>query len=997
MRAHPVRRSRLAFVAALALVIGPWAATAEAQYFGRNKVQYEDFDFEVLKTEHFDIHYYPEAREAVEQAGRMAERWYARLSRVFNHELSGRQKIILYADHPDFEQTTALLGTIDEATGGVTEAFKRRVVLPMAGSLAETDHVLGHELIHAFQFDITSTSSSVGTGFPTALAMPLWFIEGMAEYLSLGPVYAHTAMWMHDAVRRDDFPSFRQLANPRYFPYRYGHAFWAYIGGRWGDPAVGEILKAAAAAGSVGQAIASVLEISPDELMADWEASIRNAYESLVEKTKGPEDYGRVLISEKTGSGRLNIAPALSPDGSRVVFLSEKSQYSIEMFQADVASGKIQKKILKTALDPHYESLQFINSAGSWHPDGRQFVFAGISKGKPIVTVIDTERGKAVREYKVPEVGEIFNPAWSPDGERIAFVTDRFSTDLRALKWGNYRLALIDPESGRIEPVAGFPDAKHINPAWSQNGSSLYFVSDANGISNIYRIEVATRTIYQVTDLTTGASGITELSPALSVATQSDHLVFSAFEGNRYTLYAVDSEEVLAGGPLEPPLAQVSPAVLPPADRPVGDVMALLDNSDLGLPASAEEFESAKYRAGLSLDYIAPPELAVGADRYGTFVGGGTALFWSDMLGEHTLATLLQVNGGFQDIAALVGYENRKSRWNWGLVGAQIPVVTRGFAVGVDPSTGEFIEQEIRLRQTSREIQALLAYPLSRVQRIEFTARYQNISFDNELETRVFSPGGVQVFREEEDFPPCSERPDVLYCTPAALNLGAATTALVYDNTFFGYTGPVAGQRYRLEVAPVFGSINYVGALGDLRRYLRPLAPYTLAARVLHFGRYGDGGEDRRLLPLFLGYQQIIRGYDPGSFDLLECSDPIGDSSFVTGRGTCPAFDQLFGSRLLVTNFEFRMPFPQGFGLGSAGGFPPLTLAVFFDAGVAWWSEGAAREFSGNLDPWNPVTSYGFAARLNLFGLAILEFDYVHPNNRPQKGWIWQFGFSPGF
>jgi len=184
MRSSGMRLGAAGLFLGVVLGLGPWTATASAQYFGRNKVQYETFDFQVLKTEHFDIHYYPEAREAVEQAGRMAERWYARLSRIFNHELSGRQTIILYADHPDFEQTTVLSGAIDEGTGGVTEAFKRRVVLPMAGSLAETDHVLGHELVHAFQFDITSGASrTVGAGFPSALAMPLWFIEGMSEYL----------------------------------------------------------------------------------------------------------------------------------------------------------------------------------------------------------------------------------------------------------------------------------------------------------------------------------------------------------------------------------------------------------------------------------------------------------------------------------------------------------------------------------------------------------------------------------------------------------------------------------------------------------------------------------------------------------------------------------------------------------------------------------------------------------------------------------------------
>jgi len=1042
MRSSGMRLGAAGLFLGVVLGLGPWTATASAQYFGRNKVQYETFDFQVLKTEHFDIHYYPEAREAVEQAGRMAERWYARLSRIFNHELSGRQTIILYADHPDFEQTTVLSGAIDEGTGGVTEAFKRRVVLPMAGSLAETDHVLGHELVHAFQFDITSGASrTVGAGFPSALAMPLWFIEGMSEYLSLGPVYPQTAMWMLDAARRDKLPTFRQLASPQYFPYRYGHALLAYIGGRWGDQAIGEILKAASVTGNVGQAIAVVLEISPNDLIADWQASITSAYEDLVEKTLGPQEYGRVLISPDSGSGALNIGPAVSPDGSQVVFLSEKDRFSIEMYRADVETGEIEKKILKTATDPHYESLQFINSAGDWHPDNRHFVFAGVSKGKPIITVIDAERGRRIEEFKIDEAGEIFNPswspdgryivyaasvgglmdlfildveteeryrltndayaelqpAWSPDGRSIAFVTDRFTTDLVNLDWGNYRLAIIDVQTGEIVPVPDFPEGKNINPQWSADGSELYFLSDQSGITNIYRVGVADQQIRQITNLTTGASGITDLSPAMSISSESNTMVFSAFEGDRYTLYAVDDVTVLEGGPVAPPLAEINPAVLPPADRPVGDVMALVDNPYLGLPPTTDEFESTKYSAGLSLDYIAPPTFAVGANRFGTFVGGGTALFWSDILGEHNLVTLLQLNGGFSDIAALVGYQNRRSRWNWGLLGAQTPITPIGLFYA-DEGNNVISENFIRFRQISREVSGFVAYPLSRAQRIEFGAGYQNITYDYENQKTFIL--GTQVIDEQKiDLPKCSEDPTEPFCEPDAMNLGTGSVALVYDNTFFGYTGPILGQRYRLEVSPMVGTLDMVQGLVDFRKYIMPVSPYTLAARVMHFGRYGGGAEDYRLYPLFLGYQQIIRGYENSSFGSLECSYPVDSDSFVGNEySDCPIYYQLFGSRMLVANFELRTPFPQGFGV-SAPNFLPITLAAFFDAGVAWWSADGASSlrFGGNKDPWNIVTSYGLAARINLFGVALLEIDFVHPNNRPLKNWMWQFGFSPGF
>lgn len=213
-----------AFVIGLS-VASPADLLAQGGYFGQNKVQYRKFDFKVLKTEHFDIYYYPEEETGAKMAARMAERWYGRISRLLTHELRGRQPLILYASGPHFRQTNAIEGQIGEGTGGVTEAYKRRIILPMAGPLQATDHVLGHELVHAFQYDITGTNVSSNTA--GALALPLWFIEGMAEYLSIGPLDPHTAMWMREAARRERLPQIKDLDDPRYFPYRYGHAFWA--------------------------------------------------------------------------------------------------------------------------------------------------------------------------------------------------------------------------------------------------------------------------------------------------------------------------------------------------------------------------------------------------------------------------------------------------------------------------------------------------------------------------------------------------------------------------------------------------------------------------------------------------------------------------------------------------------------------------------------------------------------------------------------------------
>ena len=180
-----IRVIALTLIAAVAL-----AVPARAQSFGRNKVHYENLDFQILETPHFDIYYYSAERQAAVEAARLSERWYARLSRVLDHTFRERQPIVLYASKVHFRQTNIVPGLLSDQIGGLTDHEKGRVVLPFAVGLGETDHVLGHELVHAFQRDILRRSGrSIST-------LPLWFLEGMAEYLALGhidPTYRDVA------------------------------------------------------------------------------------------------------------------------------------------------------------------------------------------------------------------------------------------------------------------------------------------------------------------------------------------------------------------------------------------------------------------------------------------------------------------------------------------------------------------------------------------------------------------------------------------------------------------------------------------------------------------------------------------------------------------------------------------------------------------------------------------------------------------------------------
>ena len=245
---------------------------ASAQYFGQNRVMYTKFEFEIIHTKHFDIYFYPREREASLDAARMAERSYGRLSTLLNHQFIERKPIILYASHSDFQQTNALGGDISEATGGVTDFMKHRAIMPFTGAYKDFDHVLMHEMVHQFQYD-TWSHGKAGSGVATIIQVnpPLWFAEGMAEYLSLGEITPETAMWLRDAVLQGKLPTIQQLTyDPYIFPYRFGHALWAYIGMRWGDEAVGAILSATLGGGGIEGAFQRVLGITLPQLSVQW-------------------------------------------------------------------------------------------------------------------------------------------------------------------------------------------------------------------------------------------------------------------------------------------------------------------------------------------------------------------------------------------------------------------------------------------------------------------------------------------------------------------------------------------------------------------------------------------------------------------------------------------------------------------------------------------------------------------------------------------------------
>ncbi|MBW3627973.1 MAG: peptidase S9 [Gemmatimonadetes bacterium] len=1039
-----IASSALALVAS-ALTTSPLAG----QYFGRNKVQYQTFDFRVLKTPHFDVYFYDDEEAASRDAARMAERWYARLSRILNHEFDERQPIVFYGTHPAFQQTTTLSGSVGEGTGGVTEALKQRVIMPLTGSYQETDHVLGHELVHAFQYDISGLGrfrGSLTAGAQAFGGAPLWFTEGMAEYLSVGPVDPLTAMWLRDAVLTGDVPTIEELTYGNYFPYRWGQAFWAYVGGRWGDATIGQILTLLGQGIPYQQAFERVLRIELDDLSEDWHVAIRRSYLPLLAERPQAREVARPLITEDREGGRLNIGPVVSPDGRFVAFLSER-ELDVDLWLADARTGEVIRRLRPgTAFDPHFQSLRYINSAGTWSPDSRQFAFSAQRGASDVLVILNVENGRVLREEVIPDVGEIASPTWSPDGRTIvfsgvsggvsdlyafdvessqarqltddlfanlhpsfspdgrtiAFVTDEGpGTDLAALRYSPYRLALIDATGGATRLVPGMEGA-NINPTWTRDGRGIYFVSDRTGIPNIFRVEVETGQLAQLTRLFGGVSGITDTSPAISAARNADRLLFTAYEDNGYNIYALTTPAELAGTPVTATLAADGspplPAVLPPAPRPTetafNRVATILADMTTGLvpPEATRGWEVTGYSPRLGLDYIGQPQVGVavgGVAGQGGLYGGVSAIF-SDLLGYHTLYTAVQAQGQIDEIGFATIYLNQKHRWNYGAAAQRVPQIFLGQQISFDPDaqgsqTGIASLDLQRYRIFDTSLQGVLQYPFSQNQRVEFSGGLRRLSQDVVVDRysgpAIVSGGQLVSFQAQtrERF-----KQDEF---SRGYNMAQASAALIYDDALMNYTSPFAGQRYHFELSPTAGQLQFIQALGDYRRYLF-LRPFTLAVRGMHFGRYGR--DEAIFGNQFIGSPYFIRGYRGAYDDCAEQSERSADA--------CGLYSQLLGTRLAIANVELRVPVIRALVIGPVG-FPPVEGFGFFDGGVAWNKDSSPvlqRGLQANRAERGVLTSAGVGGRINLLGYAVLEVSYVRPFEQ-YRGWHWQFALQPGF
>lgn len=964
------------------------------QYFGQNRPIYKTFNFKVYKTPHFEIYHYFDDDSLVVSLAQSAEQWYSMHQQIFGDSIKKRNPIIFYKNHADFQQTTAIMGTVGVGTGGVTEALKNRVIMPVTEGWAQTDHVLGHELVHAFQFNSILTKDS--TNLNSLQNLPLWMVEGMAEYLSIGSVDPHTAMWMRDAVLNDKFPTLEQITrDQRYFPYRYGQAFWAFVGRAFGDNLIVPIFEETAKRG-YNAALLRYLGMNEADFSNIWKRTYEEHFKYMMKDSIDTPPGAEVIY--KGNAGHINISPSISPDGKYVAFYSEKELFSIDLFLAETATGRTVKQLTSVIHNNEIDALNFIESAGAWSPDSKKFAFIGFSKGKNKLLIVDVNSRKIESELEIPNVPAFNYPTWSPDGKSVVvsglvegvndlyqfFIDDYRVVQLTNDRWCNihpswspdgryitfstdmpmspsdvsvlspgYSIAILDMESKKITPYHFFQGAANLSPVFTPDGQNLYFLSDRDGFRNLYRYNLHEDQIFQETAILTGISGMTELAPAFSVASQEGKVAYSYYFDNNYSIFIASPDDFL-GEMVDGDAVDMTAATLPPLNRSTDGIVDLNLMSRMEQPVmAADSFSVAKFKPKFKLDYVANSGVGVATGYMGTGMAGGVEALFSDVVGANMFHVGLALNGEIYDFGGQLTYINQKHRVNWSVTALHIPYSYAFYSRNFGFVNGHYIDTLFlnHFRIFESVVGGMAQFPLSKTRRFEAGGYLSWYNYRVDVHSHVYVDGYYVEYDKYKGI------------APEGYALQRVNLAYVVDNSVFGLASPMDGTRQRIQVELVGGCVEYLGTLFDFRKYFYK-KPFSFAMRGYYYGRHSK--EDlNKIYPLYLGYPWYIRGYDNSAF-----------RNQLSSESTKLTPNQLMGDQMALVSAEVRLPFTGPERLSAFRSKMLYTeLALFADAGLAWYDikDVKLKSRPENANDRIPVLSTGLSLRVNVFGMIILE------------------------
>ncbi|MEW5796364.1 MAG: hypothetical protein AB1772_08370 [Candidatus Zixiibacteriota bacterium] len=907
---------------------------ASAQfYFGKNKVQYTDFDWQVMTTDHFHIYFYAEETEIAQVAARIAEDSYPKLAARFNLEIKRNIPLIIYSSPMYFSQTNIVPGLLPESVAGFTEFLKGRVVVPFHGSYFDFEHVIVHELVHVFTLakldEITRRQSVIRfTG------LPLWFTEGLAEHWS-EEWDTEADMIVKDMVLRGDILPITEFwkIQGTYFMYKLGQSVCKFISEEYGPEKLLLVFENWTKGRSFEEVLHLTLGRPIDKASDEWQYWLKKKYFPEIAELGLP----RMESEQLTFDGySVKGVPITWDDGSGkrdwIVFMAYRRGYTGIYMKPRHSNGDELRTLVKGERSSRFESLHLLRSGIDSNRDGL-IAFSSKSQEQDVIYTYSLAEGRIVGEYRLGELIAARSPRFSPDGKRIVFSGIRRSgyTDVYLLNLADRSLTAVTH------------DIYHdIDPVFSLDGSAIIFASDrcdrgAVGATNLFEVFLEDPTeIHQLTwgDFHDQTPDITRRGT-----------FFASNRGGAYNLFLLDSsgaitrQSAVATGSFDPRMTadgkhlvytgyedfqfRVYEMKLRDSTPPVANTAALAHSAwaprqiDRGVSKSTVKYET-DYSFDIAQSTIAYDPI------YGS--AGGLQASFSDILGNHAYYFLLTNTAETKDdllesFNLGVTYVNRAHRLNWG--------------TGLFHLYDEYYDRK-DLYYFRRQAGALgfFSYPVSKFSRFDLTSfvRYDKKDRRFGLEDR-------------EGF------------------LVSSFVSWVYDNSIWDISGPIEGRRYNLS-AGISQSLTHGRAwnriaLADIRHYLRLGANSAIAQRL--FGFTSGGLEPQRI---YFGGSWTFRGFDRREF---------------------------YTRKVIFASHELRFPLIDdlliGLPFGDIG-FRGIRGALFFDLGSAW---------DDDFDELLGSYGFGFRVNLGYVVLLRFDFARTTDFETTSPGFDFDFFFGWNF
>ncbi|MFC1669986.1 BamA/TamA family outer membrane protein [Spirochaetota bacterium] len=938
----------------------------ELHPFGKNKVNYEDINWKVLKTIHFDIHYPRGMEEVAVKASKISEQAYVHISNYLKHELTEIIPIVIYPSHIAFQNNNIIPYILGEGTGGFTESLKNRVVIPFNGIYHEFRHVLVHELVHAFQYNIllADTSGESLSRF-TMGGIPLWLVEGMAEYLSIG--FDETAdMIMRDALFNDKYADLMKLTRLEiynvYLLYKEGQSFYYFLEKMYGRHVIGEIFRDLRDIGNIQKVFKINTGKNLEEISNEWLRFFKRRYYHLIAKKKYEDVEGVKLTNHEKTYSSINTCPAVSPDGKKIAYFTNRDIYS-NLVVAAIGKKKIKhiKTIIQGNSDARFEGMHLMDNYLTWDRSGRYLVFIAQSNGRDVIFIVHAKNGDIRKEIKVP-FRSMKDPSLSPNGKLISFV---------GAGNGYSDIYIYNLETRRIKRVTNSPYSERYPRILADNKNIVFsakYKEGGNKHYNIYRVNLKTGKREML--ISNGGNNL-----QVDISKKGERIIFTSNKSGIYNAYTYD----LKTGTIKKITDVLSGIFYPrwfPGEKKIAfvsyqnsgydiffkklDKSEVYEDNDLNdTQYMSHEYPKSYFMTSKSVfsnydSWISNDWLFLGiAYTINMGAAGFVQMAFSDMLGNHRLVftmnylqneTEIKTFNDFQDNFNFdLAYFYLKNRWDFGV---GIFRQSNPFMILSISSINELIHNEnfSVLYMNNYGGYGIASYPFSRFSRMDIKTSFS---------------------RYERNYSDYDLRPDIY------TNLNQLSFSLHYDNVLWGGMIPADGFRGKVEVEHAFyfggNTSTFTTVDIDLRKYFLIFKKYIFAFRGV-FGKIF--GKDKKYFKYNIGGFNTLRGHP-----------------FLGYRG----------ENVFIVNAEFRFVFIEGIKFGW-----PLPISVgriggvlFVDMGSAWDND--YNFYDKGKEKFDDFkTDMGVGLRFAFYPLIILKLDFAWPYYMKSFGNM-EFIFSLGF